>query len=275
MANGRTTLAEVELHVLDGILVRLAASSYRDQFVLKGGVLLAAFGNRRPTRDVDVAALGLDNDPEEMARVVREILSTPADDGVAFDLDSIRAEAIRDEDEYAGVRVTFKAKVHNAETHPHIDINVGDPIEPEPEEIAVAPTLSTAGLIRLRGYPIPMVIAEKLVTAVQRGTASTRWRDFGDVWTLSRNHDLDGDVVLKAVDVIATHRQATLMSLRDVLEGFPPGTATKWSNWWRKNKHPVPDDFTTVIAGVIEFGDPVVLRQITGKVWDCSVLQWS
>jgi hypothetical protein len=151
---------------------------------------------------------------------------------------------------------------------------VGDPIEPGPEEIEVARTLSSAEPIHLRGYPIPMVVAEKLVTAVQRGTASTRWRDLGDIWTLSHNHDLNGDVVLTAVDAVATYHQATLTSLSDVLEGFPPGTDRKWSNWLRKNKHPVPDDFTTVVAWVMKFGDPVVLRQVAGKVWDCSALQW-
>lgn len=273
--SGRATQAEIELHVLDGILVRLAASNYRNQFVLKGGVLLAAFDNRRPTRDVDVAALDLDNDPEHMARVIREILSTPADDGVIFDLDSITAVAIRDEDEYAGVRVTVSAKLHTAEARPHIDINVGDPIEPGPQEIEVPRTLSTAAPIQVRGYPIPMVIAEKLVTAVQRGTASTRWRDFGDIWMLAHSHDLDGDALLTAMTAVASHRQATLGPLNGILDGFPAGTDTKWSNWLRKTKHPVAKDFPTVIAWVIEFGDPVVMRQVARKKWDCSGLRWS
>jgi hypothetical protein len=68
-----------------------------------------------------------------------------------------------------------------------VDVNVGDPIWPEPEVVSL-PGLRGGEGIELVGYPLHVVHAEKLVTAVQCGTPNTRWRDFADVWTLSNRH---------------------------------------------------------------------------------------
>ena len=85
--SGRPTDEMLLLYVLEGFLARLAASAHREKFVLKGGVLLAAFGNRRPTRDVDLAGLALNNDAEVILALVRDILAVrlPDDDGIEFD----------------------------------------------------------------------------------------------------------------------------------------------------------------------------------------------
>ena len=95
------------LYVLEALLARVATSPHRDDFVLKGGVLLAAFAARRPTKDIDLQATGLSNDADDVAGRLREIAAIELSDGVAFDAGSITASAIRDSDadEYAGVRV--------------------------------------------------------------------------------------------------------------------------------------------------------------------------
>lgn len=107
----RETGADVQelqtLYVLEALLARIAASVYRDDFVLKGGVLLAAFAARRPTKDIDLQATAFSNDVEDVAERVRVIAKTDIPDGVVFDCDSITASVIRDGDVggYAGVRV--------------------------------------------------------------------------------------------------------------------------------------------------------------------------
>ena len=95
------------LYVLEALLARIAASQHRDDFVLKGGVLLAAFAARRPTKDIDLQATGLSNDAHDVAGRLREIGATELSDGVVFNAGSITVSAIRDGDaeEYAGVRV--------------------------------------------------------------------------------------------------------------------------------------------------------------------------
>lgn len=101
------------LYALEGLLARIAISEYRDDFVLKGGVLLAAFAARRPTKDIDLQATRLTDDPDEVAERVRAIARLELADGLLFDPASVTATTIRDEDEYAGVRV----KAHSNARH--------------------------------------------------------------------------------------------------------------------------------------------------------------
>jgi hypothetical protein len=143
-------------------------------------VLLAAFDERRPTRDVDLAGLELDNAIETVTEAIVAIASIEIDDGLVIATDQASAETIREESAgYTGVRISLPATLASARVSFHVDVNVGDPIEPAPETTAVPRILG--GTIDVLGYSVEMVIAEKLVTAVQRGTANTRWRDFVDL----------------------------------------------------------------------------------------------
>ena len=202
----------LQLYVLEGFLAWLAASHRADQFVLKGGVLLAAFDERRPTRDVDLQAQALDNDAEVVGAAVCQIAGGALDDGVVFDVEAATAEVIRDEDPYAGVRVTMGAQLATARPHFHVDVNVGDPITPAPVSVRVPRLLG--GVLAVRGYPLAMVHAEKIVTAVARGTASTRWRDFADVYRLVRRHAVDGAELVSSIRDVGRHRQVQLPSAR-------------------------------------------------------------
>lgn len=168
----RPTQELLQLYVLEAFLGRLATSDVRDRFVLKGGVLLAAFDSRRPTRDVDLAGLDLANDAETVLELVRSIVVSQAEpeDGVEFLPDTATAEVIREEGEYSGVRVSMGARLASAILPFHVDVNVGDPIWPAPSTVHV-PRLRGGEPIALAGYPLHMVHAEKIVTAIQRGVA--------------------------------------------------------------------------------------------------------
>lgn len=214
---GRPTDELHQVYALEGFLDRLAASPYADKLVLKGGVLLAAYDTRRPTRDIDLLAQRVSNDIQRVLAMVREIAKIPADDGLHFDADDATAEAIRDDDVYSGVRVTLTGGLSAARVNFHVDVNVGDPIWPAPQRVVV-PRLLT-GQIVVAGYPLPMVYAEKTVTAIQRGSANTRWRDFADIYSLSRRHDVNGDELTAAVQRVADHRQVHLAPLSKVLDG--------------------------------------------------------
>jgi Nucleotidyl transferase AbiEii toxin, Type IV TA system len=161
---GRTTAEYLRLYALEGFLLRLAHSPHRNKFVLKGGVLLAAYGLRRPTTDIDGAALQISNEAEDIRQFVVAVASTalPAglDDGLTFDLDNVTAEAIRDQDKYGGVRIRLVARLASVREPFHVDVNIGDPIWPEPAEISL-PRLLGQDPIQLRGYPMEMVLAEK------------------------------------------------------------------------------------------------------------------
>lgn len=183
-------LAEcITLYALEGFLARLAVSESAADFVLKGGVLMAAFVERRPTRDIDFAARGFANDIPEVEDRVRRILEVSRDDGLEFNADSVRGELIRDGADYNGVRVKITARLATANVPLHIDVNFGDPIWPAPTE-ATLPLL-LGGTLELLGYPDHMVLAEKIVTALERGEQNTRWRDFTDIAAIARSRSVD------------------------------------------------------------------------------------
>jgi len=162
----------MQLYVLECFLARLGGSRFADRFVLKGGVLLAAFGERHPTRDICFQAQAIDNDPFSILAATTEIAAAVFDDGVAFDIGTATARQIRDEDLYQGVRVSMTARLSSARPALHADISVGDPIVPAPRMVQLPRVLG--GELTVRGYPLSMVHAEKFVTAISRGTTSTR-----------------------------------------------------------------------------------------------------
>jgi len=111
-----------QLYALEGFLARLATSPHADKFVLKGGVLLAAYDARRPTRDVDLQGNAITGETEHVLILVREIAAIGLDDGLVFDTGTASAESIRDEDQYSGVRVSLTATLSTAKLALHVDI---------------------------------------------------------------------------------------------------------------------------------------------------------
>jgi hypothetical protein len=133
---GRPTDELLVLYVLERFLYRLSVSDHRSRLVLKGGMLLAAFDKRRPTADVDLLATAVANDVETISAVVRDVLAIEVDDGVVFEPGGLRAQVIRDADPYTGVRITVPARIDRARHPLRIDVNVGDPVTPEPVEVS-------------------------------------------------------------------------------------------------------------------------------------------
>lgn len=174
------------------------------------------------------------------------------------------------------MRVTLTGRLAAARLNMHIDVSVGDPIWPAPTTITLPRLLD--GQITLTGYPLPMVHAEKLVTAVQRGAANTRWRDFADVYLLARHHDIDGQELRVAIEHVAGYRQTILLPLADVLDGFVPLAQTRWYAWRRKNRldDRLPEDFAVVMQEVvITFADPVFTGTAQRRTWSASSRTWT
>ena len=271
----RPTQELLELYVLEGFLARLAAGGDRDTLVLKGGVLLAAFGARRPTRDVDFLARDLENELDVVLSLALRIAATPRDDGLAFDAGGAQAEVIRDDDAYSGVRVNMRCRLAQAELALHIDVNVGDPVWPPPGFVEIPGLLS--GFVRLLGYPIAAVHAEKIVTALQRGTANTRWRDFADIYLLRAQRDVDGDDLIKALETVAAHRAAVLAPLSEALRGYAEIAQVRWAAWARRQRldDRLPNQFADLLDDVCAFSDPAIRHQASGRRWDHLGLSWS
>lgn len=275
-ATGRSMQELLTIYILEGFLSRVAESSMKQKLVLKGGVLLAAFDARRPTRDIDFSAMNTNNDSEYALTVCSDIASILQEDGIVFDVTAASAETIRDDDEYSGARVSLFANLHTARISFHIDLNVGDPIVPGAQEIGVPRMLEVTNPIVLLGYPMSMVLAEKLVTAMQRGTGNTRWRDFGDIYQLSRTHPISFQDLEISMRAVAEYRAVDISPLQITLAGYAEIGQTKYENWRRKQaRFELPKDFGELLAAVFAFSDPFLEASSSkGTSWDPLVMSW-
>lgn len=277
-ATGSDVQELLTLYALEGLVARVAASRYREDFVLKGGVLLAAFSLRRPTKDVDLQATGLANDVDDVLERVRELATIDVGDGLIFDLNEIRGHTIREDDGYPGVRVRLVAGLGKARLTIGIDVNFGDPIWPAPTEISL-PRLIQIGQqpVRVLGYPLPMVVAEKIVTALQRGEANTRWRDFADVLTICRTHDLAAGDLRAAFEAVASFREIALRPLLPGLDRMHETAQAKWSNWRRRQSraNDLPEQFDEVLHAVAALVDPLLnATPLTRSRWIAVEQTW-
>ncbi len=261
---GRATSELLQLYVLERFVARLAASPERERFVLKGGLLMAAFGERRPTRDVDLLALNLDNDPDDIRDLILQIASLPLDDGIELDTESVRARSIREGPHYAGVRVSLEARLASARLAFHVDVNVGDPVKPPAGLVELPSLLGGAPLIVL-AYPVEMVITEKLVTAFERGGTNTRWRDFADLLLLM-DHQVKTDAASAAIREVAQHRGVSLGSFATIRDELAGHAQPKWEAWRRKQRldERTPEQFRELLTAIEPWAD--VLLQGTDEL---------
>jgi hypothetical protein len=253
LALARPTAELLQRYALEGFLARLANSRHRARLVLKGGVLLAAFDLRRATRDIDLLALGVDNDPAAVGALIAEIAAVEVDDGLEFFPTTLDTAVIRDGDLYPGVRVRLVAHLATARLRLQVDVNVGDPIAPRAELIEVPALLAGPGP-RVLGYSRAMVIAEKLVTALQRGAANTRWRDFADLFLLLTSDAAATEPVALSLAAVARHRGVDLVPLGEALTGMPAVAQRRWEIWARQQgiEARVPRSFAELLQAVDE-----------------------
>lgn len=260
----RPTAELLQLFVLEGFLARLERSEHRSRLVLKGGVLLAAFDLRRPTGDIDFLALDVDNEPDALGRLIAEVAAVYVDDGLDFLVETIDTSIIRDDDVYPGVRIRLRVRLATANLRLQVDVNVGDPVVPGARLTEIPPILPGIGPTVL-AYPRAMVIAEKLVTALQRGAASTRWRDFADLYLMIAADAVDAQEVVRSIAAVARHRGAPLAPLRDVLDGMPERAQSRWASWLRQQglEDRVPRSFRHLLDRIDRATEPWIAAATT------------
>lgn len=218
-------------HALESFLDRLNRTPHRHDFVLKGGLLLGAYGVRRPTKDADSNAISADVTPEHLKQVVGDAADVEARDGVVFGLDSITVDEIRDDAEYPGMRLRVNVSIATWNGVVSWDVSTGDPIIPAPRKVTLDRVLGEP--LTLIGYAPESTVAEKGVTILERGITSTRWRDYVDIVTLGEA-GLDHEELLRAVHAVADYRNVELQPIGPVVEGYGSIGQAKWAAWRRK-----------------------------------------
>ncbi len=174
-------------YMMERFLERISLSEYRDKFILKGGMLVAAMVglDARSTMDLDATIKGANVNVEDIENLISSIVTVPIDDGVKFQLKSI--SEIMDEAEYPGIRVSMSTTFDGVVTPLKIDISTGDAITPREVRYSFKLMLEDRS-IDIWAYNLETVLAEKLETIITRTTTNTRMRDFYDIYILEQLH---------------------------------------------------------------------------------------
>lgn len=214
------------------LLYRLATSAYGDAFVLKGAMLFTVWTGVLPraTKDADLLGFG-DPSPGRLSRVFRELAEADlrAEDGLAFDPDSVRVEAIREENEYGGLRVTLSAELDGARMRIQVDVGFGDAVVPGPVPVVLPPILDLPAA-RLKGYPVEVSVAEKFEAVVRFGHANTRLKDYFDLWYIASRMPPDACRLADAVRATFERRGTAIPA------GVPPGLDDAFANEDRRRQ---------------------------------------
>ncbi len=217
-------------YALERFLYRLSISDHRDQFLLKGALLFDLWFDvpLRPTRDIDLLGFQLP-DASYLLKTFEDLCEIQVEDGVTFDRASIRAEEIRKEANYSGMRVILAAYLDGARSVVQVDIGFGDAVTPAPEVADYPVLLHEFPNPRLRIYPRYTVVAEKLDAIISLGMTNTRMKDYFDIWMILRKSELDPEVLRSAL-MATVKRRSTLMP-----EKLPLGLSDEFAQ--NKNKN--------------------------------------
>lgn len=173
--------------ILERFLVRLSQSSYKNQFILKGGILLSKYIEiGRETRDLDFLAHKISHEVEKLKIAFQKIISIKLKDGFSFQEIELQ-ELKHPHMHYSGVRASMKVYFGKIRSKITIDIGFGDFVNPIPQTIplihhARGPLFESE--VKLPCYPKEFIFAEKLETIIYRGGTNSRMKDFHDLHTL-------------------------------------------------------------------------------------------
>lgn len=194
--------------IMERFLERIALSQYRNNFILKGGTLVAAVVglDTRATMDIDTTVKSLNLSKDNAIKIVEDIIAAEIPDGVQFRI--TKATDIMEEHDYPGIRFTLEATLDKMCQAVKIDISTGDIITPGAVEYSYNLMFEDRP-IALWTYNLETLLAEKLETIMARGTANTRMRDFYDIYVISRQEAFDKEVLKRAFLATSAKRNTT------------------------------------------------------------------
>ena len=242
-------------YMMERFLERISLSEYRDKFILKGGMLVAAMVglDARSTMDLDATVKGANVNVEEIENLISAIVSVPIDDGVKFQLKSI--SEIMDEAEYPGIRVSMTTTFDGVVTPLKIDISTGDAITPREVRYSFKLMLEDRS-IDIWAYNLETVLAEKLETIITRTTTNTRMRDFYDIYILDQLHGntLNRQTLYDALLATAKKRgtERHLTEAVDVLNEVEssPVMQKLWESYRRKFSYAADLEWSIIMRAV-------------------------
>ncbi len=246
-AEGRATQELLTLYVVERWLARLSMSPYADQAAVV----------------------------ERVIEIAHQTLAD--DDGVEYRADTVSSRIIRDEALYSGVRIAMDCAIATAVVKFRLDVNFGDPVTPAPRHLSLPSLRPGMPPVRVLGYPIETVLAEKITTAIGLGPANTRVRDYADVYTLTRNWSVDHGTAHKALLATAAFRGTTLAALSSAVDNLADLRQQTYAAYRASlgiAGEDLPANFSEVVEAVIAFADALASEASAGTTWSPQQRQW-
>lgn len=254
----------LQTYMLERLLERISISKYKDNFILKGGMLISAMLgiDSRTTMDMDTTIKGLPLTKDNITNIMDEICNIEIDDNVTLKINKV--ELIREDDDYGGYRITFEAKYNNEmPVIMKIDITTGDKITYKEIEYSFTLMLEDRK-IQIWSYNVETIIAEKFEAIVKRGVLSTRIRDYYDVYMLidTQNKIIDKKTLKDAITLTAQHRGTNeiIKDWKKIVEKI--ANDSKMRQQWKRYQK---DNF---YAEEIEYKDLINAISKVGEIFD-------
>ena len=253
----------LQMYLFEHVLMRLAKSPYRDNFVIKGGFLIASMVgvNERTTMDMDASVCGISMEEDVIIRIVKDILALDIGDGIEFVFD--RVEEIREASEYNNYRVLFNAVFGKINNPMKIDITTGDEITPSIIEYSYKTILGNDS-IDIKAYNLQTILAEKYETIIRRNIGNTRARDFYDLYVLYilNKENLDYIQLSEAVKNTAKNRNSfdAILEARDIIEDISNEDSLKtiWKNYQEEYTFSRNIDYDSLIECLTEVCEKMI-----------------
>lgn len=254
----------LQTYMLERLLERISVSKYKDNFILKGGMLISAMLgiDSRTTMDIDTTIKGFELTEENVKNIMTEVCAIDLQDDITLKINKV--EEIRENDDYNGYRLTFEAKYAN--TMPvimKIDVTTGDKITYREIEYSFELMLENRK-IHVWSYNVETVLAEKFEAIIKRGVLGTRIRDFYDVHMLlkTQSKNIDKKTLKVAIMFTAEHRDSVeeIKDWKEVVEELSDDSTMK-NQWKRYQKN-------NFYAEGIEYEDLIESIKIVGEIFD-------
>ena len=253
------------------LVYRLSKSSYKEHFLLKGGVLLYVYNklNSRPTVDIDFLGYDINNDLEEITDAFKQICKISCEeDGVVFDSTGISARSIMEGNQYHGVRIRIMAFLDTIAQPISIDVGFGDIVVPKPVHVEIPLILNNMPVTKMAVYPLESVLSEKFHSIIVLGEDNSRMKDFFDIYYLLKNKQIDMNILKKALLATFEHRglpKRNDFSLFSDTFSSNPTLNIRWNIFVKRIKWKSVLSFDEVVAHIQNEIKPIVHEYVKIK----------
>ena len=261
-AQGNSDISQkfYQLFYFERILERISISNYRGQIILKGGLLLTSIigDDERTTKDMDATLKGIPLTKTNVEKVFDEILNIDIDDGVTFQIISIKDN--RKEDEYGGFRLNILSKLDNNKTYITVELTTGDIITPREMKYNYN-SIFEGKKIPIMSYTLETILAEKFQTIVTRGLLNTRLKDFYDIYILinTKMDQLNKNNLIKAIQNTFKRRETNfdIEQFNDIVSDLIEDNNMNnlWNEYVLKNPYAKNINFNDTIKAIKEIID--------------------